>query len=142
MSGFLLDVNVLIAMAWPTHVAHQSVHRWLGKNAKAGWATCPLTECAFIRLSSNPAFSPNALVPQQARALLEANLTHPAHKFWPDDLSVAESFEGLHGLTGHKQVTDAYLLRLAQRHRGTLATLDSGLAAFAESNGTRIEWIR
>jgi predicted nucleic acid-binding protein len=30
---------------------------------------------------------------------------------------------------GHRQVTDAYLVALARRHGGHVATLDAGLAA-------------
>lgn len=35
-----------------------------------------------------------------------------------------------HGLTGHRQITDAWLAELARQRGGKLATLDSGLAAF------------
>jgi predicted nucleic acid-binding protein len=65
-AGFLLDVNVLIATAWPTHRAHASVQRWLSRRAREGWATCPLTQTAIVRILSNPAFSPNALTPGDA----------------------------------------------------------------------------
>jgi predicted nucleic acid-binding protein len=77
-AGFLLDVNILIAMAWPTHRAHEKAQDWLAPHAREGWATCPLTQTAFVRILSNPAFSPNALTPGDALALLRANLAHPA----------------------------------------------------------------
>ena len=124
----LLDVNVLVAMAWPTHEAHRKVIAWLSQNAKEGWATCPVTQTAFVRILSNPQFSPDALTPQEAVALLETNLTHKAHHFWPDDVGFAEalnSFEGM--LQGHRQVTDAYLLGMAIHHKGRLVTLDRGI---------------
>ena len=141
MSGFLLDVNVLIAMAWPSHVSHSSVHRWLAKNAHQGWATCPMTERAFVRLTSNPSFSAQALTPRDAVALLKANLSHPAHIFWPDDLSAAAALDGL-SLSGHQQITDAYLLALARHRKGKLATLDSGLVSLAHNKKDEIELIR
>ena len=141
MSGFLLDVNVLIAMAWPSHVSHSSIHRWLAKNAHQGWATCPMTECAFVRLTSNPSFSAQALSPRDSVALLRANLSHPAHKFWPDDLNTPTALDGLY-LSGHQQVTDAYLLGLARHHKGKLATLDSGLVSLAHNKRDEIELIR
>jgi hypothetical protein len=28
----LLDVNVLLALAWPTHVYHLAAHRWFAEN--------------------------------------------------------------------------------------------------------------
>ena len=141
MSGFLLDVNVLIAMAWPTHVSHRTVHRWLARNANDGWATCPMTECAFVRLTSNPSFSAQALSPKDSIALLNANLSHPAHIFWPDDLSIAAALDGL-SLRGHQQITDVYLLGLARRHKGKFATLDSGLVSLARNSKYEIELIR
>lgn len=37
-AGFLLDVNVLIAMAWPDHEAHEKVQEWLSHHAHKFWA--------------------------------------------------------------------------------------------------------
>jgi toxin-antitoxin system PIN domain toxin len=124
-AGFLLDANVLIAMAWPTHRAHEKVQGWLARHARDGWATCPLTQTAFVRILSNPAFSPNALTPGDAHVLLEANLGHPAHHFWADEISFVRALEPFVArLTGHQQVTDAYLLGLAMHKKGKLVTMD------------------
>ena len=128
--GFLLDVNVLIATAWPTHEAHARVQQWLVRHAREGWATCPFTECGFVRILSNPAFSPNALTPADAVALLRANLRHPAHRFWQEDLSFVEAVAPFaERLVGYRQVSDAYLLGLAIHKRGKLATLDRAVLA-------------
>jgi uncharacterized protein len=127
-AGFLLDVNVLIATAWPTHQAHQKVQRWIVRHAAEGWATCPFTEIAFVRILSNPAFSPNALTPSDALALLKANLRHPAHRFWEDDVSFVQAVGPFsERLVGYRQVSDAYLLGLAIHRAGKLATLDQGI---------------
>ena len=136
---FLLDVNVLVAMAWPMHRAHTHVHAWLSLHARHGWATCPLTQIAFVRLLSNPAFSPRSLTPLDALALLQANLDHPAHTFWSDAFSVMRALEPCaQGLTGHQQVTDAYLLGLAIHKKGKLATMDRGIASLLpEKNSQR-----
>jgi toxin-antitoxin system PIN domain toxin len=124
-AGFLLDVNVLIALAWPTHIAHQKVQEWFARHAREGWATCPLTQTAFVRILSNPAFSPNALTPAHAVALLRANLGHPSQRIWADELSFIQALEPFRPrLAGHQQVTDAYLLGLAMRKKGKLATMD------------------
>ena len=123
--GYLLDVNVLVAMAWPTHQAHTRVQQWLARHAREGWATCPLTESAFVRILSNPAFSPNALTVADALALLQANLRHPAHRFWEDDISLLQALEPFADrVTGHQQISDAYLLGLAIHKKGKLATMD------------------
>ena len=138
-ASFLLDVNVLIAMAWPTHRAHEKVQEWLAEHAREGWATCPLTQTGFVRILSNPAFSPNALTPAQALALLRANLGHPAHRFWADEISFIQALEPFHPrLAGHQQVTDAYLLGLAMYRKGKLATMDRAvLSLLPEKSGAR-----
>jgi toxin-antitoxin system PIN domain toxin len=129
-AGFLLDANVLIAMAWPAHRAHATVQKWLGRHAGQGWATCPITQAAFVRILSNPAFSPDALAPADALALLQANLGHPAHRFWTCDLSLTDALKPIsRPLTGHQQVTDAYLLGLAIHNKGKLVTLDRSIQA-------------
>ncbi len=126
----LLDVNVLIAAAWPTHPAHGKAQHWLATHAQEGWATCPLTQLAFVRILSNPAFSLNALRPNDALDLLRANLAHPAHHFWSDEIPLATALEPLAAtLTGHKQLTDAYLLGLAILRKGRLVTLDQTVAS-------------
>jgi len=127
-AGFLLDVNVLIAMAWPTHRDHEKVLEWLAHHAREGWATCPLTQTGFVRILSNPAFSANAPTPTDALTLLQANLAHPAHRFWADEVSLIDSLEPFaQKLAGHQQVTDAYLLGLAIHKKGKLVTLDRGV---------------
>lgn len=138
-AGFLLDVNVLIAMAWPTHSGHEKVMEWLSRHAREGWATCPLTQTAFVRILSNPAFSPNALTPRDAVVLLRANLGHPAHRFWADEISFIHALEALTPLlAGHQQVTDAYLLGLAIHKKGKLATMDQAvLSLLPEKSGER-----
>jgi toxin-antitoxin system PIN domain toxin len=129
VAPFLLDANVLIALAWPDHEAHDRVGRWFVRHSRSGWATCPFTQSAFVRILSNPAFSRNALSPQAALDLLEANLELPGHHFWPASISLPEAAKSLERqLTGHRQVTDAYLLGLAVHRSGKLATLDTTIA--------------
>ncbi len=132
MSTALLDVNVLIALLWPAHEHHEAAHRWFAGRGREGWATCPLTEMAFVRIVSNPAFSTDALAPTEALSLLARNLTHPAHSFWPDDVGLIEAIgSSAPRLQGHRQLTDAYLLGLASRRRGELASFDAGLRGLA-----------
>lgn len=133
MRTALLDVNVLIALLWPAHEHFDAAHDWFATRAgRARWATCPLTQLAFVRIVSNPAFSPDALAPAEALGLLERNLVHPAHQFWPDDVSLVESVGPLGSrLQGHRQLSDVYLLGLALKHRGKLASFDGGLRGLA-----------
>jgi toxin-antitoxin system PIN domain toxin len=130
MTNYLLDVNVLVALMWPAHEGHQRAQEWFAKNAKNGWATCPLTQAGFVRILSNPAFSSDAVAPQEALKLLSANLKHPSHRFWPDDVTFAEAVEPIQKqIVGHQQVTDAYLLGLALRRKAKLTTMDRGMSA-------------
>lgn len=132
MKPVLLDANVLIALLWPAHEQHEAAHRWFGAMKARRWASCPLTELAFARIVSNPAFSTDALSPAAALSLLEENLKHPHHIFWPDDLPVRLSvFDKIGPVEGHKQLTDGYLLGLALAHNGMLATFDIVLKEMA-----------
>jgi len=54
MSGSLLDVNALVALAGDSHVHHTAIRSWFASNSKQGWATCPITESGFVPVSSNP----------------------------------------------------------------------------------------
>lgn len=132
MRAALLDINILTALLWPAHEHHDAAHRWFGARGKAPWATCPLTQLGFVRIVSNPAFSRDALSPSAAASLLAENLTHPRHEFWTDGLQVPMAIGGLEDrLQGFRQITDAYLLSLAHRRRGVLATFDRGLRTLA-----------
>jgi toxin-antitoxin system PIN domain toxin len=130
----LLDVNVLIALAWPAHEHHNVAHRWLGERGEAHWATTPLTQLGFARIVSNPSFSSDALEPADALALLDDNLASPRHQFWPDTMQVPSAMNMLQArLEGHRQLTDAYLLVLAGRKNGVFATFDRGVRAVASA---------
>jgi len=48
-------------------------------------------------------------------------------EFWPDALSYVDADLG--GISGHRQVTDTYLVALARQHGGSLATFDRALGA-------------
>jgi predicted nucleic acid-binding protein len=91
-----------------------------------------LTQLGFVRVVSNPAFSRDALSPVEALGLLGENLAHPAHEFWTDSLRVPVAIRDMEaGLHGHRQLTDVYLLALAHRRQGVLATFDRGLRTLA-----------
>jgi len=128
----LLDLNILTALLWPAHEHHDVAHRWFGARASARWATCSLTQLGFVRIVSNPAFSRDALSPAEAVALLAENLTHPGHQFWTESLEVPAAIKGMGaGLQGYRQLTDAYLLALANSRKGVLATFDRGVRTLA-----------
>jgi hypothetical protein len=127
MKAALLDLNVLVALVWPSHVHHENAHRWFAEERHGRWATCPLTQCGLVRISSNPVIIPEAVSCGQAMQLLTAMTGHPDHVFWPDDLDLSQSEVSLPWITGHRQVVDVYLIGLAARNNGELVTLDRRL---------------
>lgn len=136
MKPYLLDTNVLIALAWPNHVHHRETLEWFQAKASKGFRTCPITQTGFVRISSNPAFTPNPPTPVEALALLQQITQLSGHGFWPDDLPLGETL-----LATHRQVTDAYLLALAAAHDGVLATLDRGIRVLARRTPNHLELI-
>jgi toxin-antitoxin system PIN domain toxin len=132
----LLDVNMLIALAWPSHIHHQVAQSWFSRNAANGWATCPLTQCAFARISTNRKIIPEAVTPREALALLNEIISLKTHVFWKDDISILDKHIPAGLLVGHRQITDAYLLGLAIHHGGQLVTLDGGMSDLLPANST------
>lgn len=139
MKPYLLDVNLLIALAWPSHVHHRHSQRWFAGLRSRGFRTCPLTQTGFVRISSNPAFTKDAVPPSVAAALLSQITSLPSHGFWPADLSFADAVAEVGLIGGHRQVTDAYLLALARARQGIVATLDRGIIALAGPNRDAVE---
>ena len=109
MSVALLDVNVLVALVWSTHESHSKVQNWFQQQAKGAWATCPVTQAGLVPIV--PAFSPNAVSANDAISLLKANVAHPSHRFWRDEIGFVEAAKPFVArITVHQQITDAYLL--------------------------------
>ena len=131
----LLDVNVLVALAWPNHVHHAAARSWFGQERQSGWATCSLTEAGFVRVSCNPAAVRHTIAPLDAIALLGRLTRLGSHEFWPLDWSIAKLPETIaNRLQGYRQVTDAMLLAAAIRRGGRLATLDGGIKGLVSAD--------
>lgn len=140
--AFLLDVNALLALMWPRQEHHSVVETWFLTTGRKHWATCPITEAGCVRLLSNPSATPGALRVSEALHVLATNLKQPGHVSWHDDVDLLTSIAPCSGrLQGYRQITDAYLLGLAIRHKAHLVTLDGGIAALAPPatrGGTRV----
>ncbi len=132
----LLDVNVLIALLDAGHLHHERAMSWLAREATHGWASCPITQNGCLRILSQPGY-PNPLpVAAVAERLAEAT-THPAHAFWPDDVSLLDTgVLAWQLMMGHRQVTDAYLLHLAVRNEGRFVTFDQRITVDLVSDAT------
>jgi uncharacterized protein len=129
MSVSLLDVNVLVALFDPSHVHHEAAHRWVARNRRKGWGTCPLTINGCVRVLSHPSYSGPRASPPEIIGLLRTFCAGEHHEFWADSVSLADErlFRSA-AIASHNQLTDLYLLGLAVARHGKLATFDRGIS--------------
>jgi uncharacterized protein len=132
----LLDVNALVALAWDSHVHHAAMRAWFAANGPAGWATCPVTESGFVRVSSNPIVLPSSINVDAARGVVSALRAHPDHRFLTDDVSISDT--DVPTIAGYRQVTDAHLLTLARRHGVRLVTFDASILAIGDRDDVEV----
>ena len=126
MSGAtLLDANVLVALFDPDHVHHDLAHDWFSGHRHQNWATCAVTESGFVRILSNPKYGGEVERPATLGERLRRLCAAGHHPFWAESVSLREAKLFNPGfLNGHRQITDIYLLGLAKRMNGRLATFD------------------
>ncbi len=132
----LLDVNIIIALLDPDHAFHERSHVWWAANANSGWASCPITENGVVRIMSHPGYSSGArFTPGDLISRLELFARQSDHEFWPDDISLRnDAIFAAERLHTSRQITDIYLLALAVKHGGRLATFDQGIPLSAVRN--------
>jgi hypothetical protein len=124
---FLLDVNVLVALAFPSHPSHQQAHSWFRREAGRPWATCPLTQAGFLRVASRTLGTSREAI-RSALAGLERDCKSLNHEYWPIDADLRDLSDSQRSrLIGPNQITDMQLLLLAHSYRGQLATFDAGI---------------
>jgi toxin-antitoxin system PIN domain toxin len=121
---YLLDVNVLIALAHAGHVHHGRVAKWvttLGPDDVL--ATCSITELGFVRIAPQARLSPRVSAARELLARLRA-ATRPPFVRLNDDLGadVLPSWADTPRAT-----TDGHLSLLAARRAARLVTLDEGI---------------
>lgn len=132
----LLDVNVLIALHDREHVHHELAAQWLESNIEHGWASCPLTQNGCLRIMSQPGYS-NPLPLGLLSTMLQRSTDTSFHKLWGDDISIldAKRFNHRH-IHSPRQLTDLYLLGLAVKHKGRLASFDQRIPLSAVVGAT------
>jgi len=119
-STYLLDANALIALVIAEHEHHRRAATWTASVDRI--ALCPITEGALVRYLIRVGETPAT-----ASEVLQGLNRSKKVDFWPDALSYVDVQLG--HVTGHRQVTDAYLASLAASGGGRLATFDEPLAA-------------
>jgi hypothetical protein len=133
----LLDVNVLVALFQPDHIHHETAHAWFFANRSAGWATSPLTENGVIRILSNFATMGVHQSAASVRSRLDVFCSSEDHAFWSDSVSLRDEELFNLSIISHRQITDVYLLGLAVKNGGKLATLDRRIPVEAVVNARR-----
>jgi len=124
---YLLDVNVLLAMKYETHVHHARTMNWLKEieaSERSGrFATCSTTELGFVRIAGN-AKTGLAKNVTTARQDLKHLKEGRSFTFLSDPL-------GAHHLPPWVKtpahVTDGHLVALAAANGLRLVTLDRGI---------------
>lgn len=114
----LLDVNFLIACGWESHAEYIRANRWL--SAAKSFATCPISEMGFLRVSLSPAYGASF---EDAMAALRAITGMRTYRFLRD----ATRAQSLPTVSTSKDVTGAHLVHVARRYRLKLATFDAAL---------------
>ncbi len=134
----LLDVNLLVALFDADHVHHDLAHDWFADQRRAGWATCAVTENGFVRVLSNPGYGAAPNRPLDVIQRLRQFCASGDHAYWTDAVSLREEKVFNAALIrGHQQVTDIYLLGLAAKMKGTLATFDRTIPLAAVRSASR-----
>jgi predicted nucleic acid-binding protein len=111
-------VNFLVACVWESHAEYAEANRWLS-GAKS-FATCPISEMGFLRVSLSPAFGATF---DDAVAALDTIIQMRTHRFVRDGTRA----RSLPRVGTSKDVTDAHFVHLARRHHLKLATFDTAL---------------
>lgn len=134
----LLDVNVLVALFDADHVHHELAHDWFADHRAGGWATSPTTENGFVRVVSNPAYGGSVSRPEAVMERLRLFRDSGHHQFWSDALSMTDLTRIRPSyMRGQRQLTDVYLLALAVKMGGRLATFDRSIPVSAVVGATR-----
>lgn len=125
----LLDVNIWIALFDDAHQFSERANAFVdGPGLQI--ASCPLVENSVVRVLSSPHYSRRGtLAIQHVRNQLRKACSELDWEFWPDDVSLRDdSLFNFSRVQGHNQITDLYLLGLAVRHKGCLASFDQSIA--------------
>jgi len=121
-SCWLLDRSVLVALTLNGHTHHEASKIWFSKSVRK-FATCAVTQGTLLRMTMTLDRHSRS---HHAWTILQQLVDHPFHEFWEEGFSYLKINPRL--IQGHRQVTDAWLVELARKRKGKLATLDIALA--------------
>lgn len=98
--------------------------------------TCPITENGVLRVVGHAGYPGGPGSPAAVAPIVAGLRKLSGHEFWPDDISLLDA-AGIDAsrILSAAQLTDTYLLALARKHRGQLATFDRRLVTAAVRGG-------
>jgi uncharacterized protein len=132
LKRYLLDINILLGIAWEDQQAHQTVFPWFKGLGEQCFATCAITQAGFVRISNSARMTKQPVPIKSALELLNLLIDVPGHEFWPIDIGIQEATAAfVDKLFGPLQLTDAYLLGLAIANDGVLVTRDQAIPQLA-----------
>jgi len=133
----LLDVNLLVALFDPDHIHHDLAHTSFEVHHRNS-DTCAATENGSVRVLTNPAYGATVRRPTGLVEPLGQFCSTKHHVFWADAVSLSDKrIFNRSMIRGHRQVTDVYLLGLAKKMGGCLATFDRTIPLGAVNGATR-----
>ena len=101
-----------------------------------GWVSYPLTQNGCLRILSQSQYA-NSVSIEEAFALLHSAVSTQYHHFVPADVSILnDALVDTRRMSGHRQLTDVYLLALAVTHNARLVTLDTRISLNAVREAT------
>lgn len=133
----LLDINVWVALFDDAHQFSDHANDFIAARGTK-IATCPLVENGVIRVLSLPSYGRHGGLPiRVVRERLREACAALDHEFCPDDVSLRDDEHvDSRRVQGHNQITDLYLLALAMKHGGRLASFDQAIALAAVPGAT------
>lgn len=126
---------MLMAALWQNHEQHEPARRWLSR--VQSFATCPMVQLGFARISSHPLLG-YGLAPEQAFSILRRFVADQRHIFIADSIGCEDRVFRTDLLTGPNQIADRYLAALAQHNGFFVATLDQEFASSSESGSVTL----
>ena len=123
---YLLDANVLLALGYTRHQAHARVGAWVAALRGTGgvnFATCAITELAFVRVGSAAGYFVDVSTARRALAVLKASKA-ATFQLLSDELGADRLPTWVNAPT---RTTDGHLQALARHHGVELATMDTGI---------------
>jgi len=130
---YLADINLWLALAFRSHIHHESGTNWFEGLSNDSCAFCRLTQQGFLRLATNPkALGAEAVSMSDAWLMFDEFLSDPRVSFAYEPATIEPLWRGytMRRSFSPKVWSDAYLAAFALGAGLELVTFDKGFAQF------------